>query len=198
NAVTMNGFRIPALSTRRTETELELRNGQTFAIAGLLNSSVSKTLQKVPGIGDIPILGLLFQSQSAQKDRTELVVMITPEILPNDSPGVTPNLPRAPEPFLPAIEQKKSFEPPSPAFKNPQAAPTRPSGPAAPQPQMTPAPTKFDRSDPAEAAKKMDALTPGIKTKPTIEATPGVTPQPQAVESEAPATRPLTQKELDV
>ncbi|PYQ96844.1 MAG: type II and III secretion system protein [Acidobacteria bacterium] len=58
NGVLLNGFRIPALSTRRTETELELQDGQTFAIAGLLNNSLNSTLQKIPGIGDIPILGL--------------------------------------------------------------------------------------------------------------------------------------------
>jgi pilus assembly protein CpaC len=185
NAVTLNGFRIPALATRRTETELELQNGQTFAIAGLLNNTMTKTLQKVPGIGDIPILGLLFQSQSAQKDRTELVVMITPEILPNNSSGVTPNLPRAPEPFLPALEQKKSFEAPAPAFKGAlgAAAAAAAATPVVPQPQRALEPTKFDRPDPAEGARKMDA--------------PAATSQSQAIESEAPATRPLTKKELD-
>src|SRR5205807_3429746 len=66
NAVTLNGFRIPALSTRRTETEVELNNGQTFAIAGLMNNTMNSTLQKIPGIGDIPILGLLFRSKAAQ------------------------------------------------------------------------------------------------------------------------------------
>src|SRR5436190_1656674 len=135
NAVTMNGFRIPALQTRRTETELELNSGQTFAIAGLLNNTVSKTLSKVPGIGNIPILGLLFQSQSAQKDRTELVVMITPEILPNNSNGVTPNLPRAPEPFLPPIDPKKAFEPPAPAFKDAPASAAAPQSAAPGQTQ---------------------------------------------------------------
>ena len=89
NAIVLNGFRIPALSTRRTETEIELNNGQTFAVAGLMNNSVNTTMQKIPGIGDIPILGLLFQSKAAQKQQTELVVMITPEILPNNSTGVT-------------------------------------------------------------------------------------------------------------
>ena len=91
----------PALTTRRTETELELMDGQTFAIAGLMNNTMNSTLQKIPGIGDIPILGLLFKSKAAQKNQTELVVMITPQILPRNSPGVTPNLPRMPEPFLP-------------------------------------------------------------------------------------------------
>ena len=89
NGVLLNGFRIPALSTRRTETEVELKNGQTFAIAGLINNTMNSTLQKIPGIGDIPILGLLFKSKAAKKDQTELVVMITPQILPRNSSGVT-------------------------------------------------------------------------------------------------------------
>src|SRR6185369_10404142 len=88
NAVVLNGFRFLSLSTRRTETEIELLDGQTFAIAGLLNSSMNSTLQKIPGIGDIPILGKLFQTKQAAKDRTELVVIITPHILPRNSPGV--------------------------------------------------------------------------------------------------------------
>src|SRR5712691_8217307 len=126
NAVTLQGFRIPALSTRRTETELELNDGQTFAIAGLLNNNVSSTLSKIPGIGDIPILGLLFKSKAAQKNQTELVVMITPEILARNSPGVTNVLPRTPEPFLPALPPKQSTDMPPPAFR-----PARPGDDAA-------------------------------------------------------------------
>ena len=81
NAVQFSGFRIPALISRRTSTELELRNGQTFAIAGLMNNTMTSTMTKIPGIGDIPILGYLFRSKAAQKNRTELVVMITPVLL---------------------------------------------------------------------------------------------------------------------
>jgi pilus assembly protein CpaC len=117
NAVVLNGFRIPALSTRRTETELELQDGQTFAIAGLLNNNMNSTLQKIPGIGDIPILGQLFRSKAAQKNRTELVVMITPMILRRGSPGVTDQLPRLQEPFLPALPEKGTTVPPPPAFQ---------------------------------------------------------------------------------
>ena len=100
NAVVVSGFRVPALATRRTETQVELRDGQTFAIAGMLDQNVNETLRRVPGIGDIPILGYLFRSQAYQKNRTELVVMITPHIVRRDSPGVTPNLPGLVEPFL--------------------------------------------------------------------------------------------------
>jgi pilus assembly protein CpaC len=129
NGVSLQGFRVPALSTRRTETELELRSGQTFAIAGLMNNQLSSTLQKMPGIGDIPILGQLFKSRQAQKAQTELVVMITPEILPVDSDGVTSNLPRLPEPYLPALPETKTAPTPPPAF-----SPDRRSSISAPVP----------------------------------------------------------------
>ncbi len=132
NAVTLSGFRIPALTTRRTETELELQNGQTFAIAGLMNNSMNTTLSKIPGIGDIPILGNLFKSKAAKKDQTELVVIITPHILPNDSPGVTNALPRLDEPFLPTPQE--TLPAPAPAF-----TPERSPGDAA-MPPVAPAP----------------------------------------------------------
>jgi pilus assembly protein CpaC len=115
--VVLSGVRIPALTTRSTETEIELNDGQTFAIAGLMNQTMNTSMQKIPGIGDIPILGLLFKSKGAQKNSTELVVMITPEILPNNSPGVTPNLPKMPESFLPPQMQGKNRTPP-PAFRS--------------------------------------------------------------------------------
>jgi pilus assembly protein CpaC len=117
NAVTLGGFRIPALTTRRTETELELQNGQTFAIAGLMNNSMTETLSKVPGIGDIPILGYLFRSKAARKDQTELVVMITPQILDTNSTGVTSELPRIQEPYLPSLQENESLPSPPPAFE---------------------------------------------------------------------------------
>ena len=126
NGVVLQGFRIPALSTRRTETELELMDGQTFAIAGLMNNSVNSTLQKIPGIGDIPILGALFNSKQAQKNQTELVVIITPQILQRNSAGVTTSLPRTSEPYLPPLPVKKSFDAPPPAFTVP-ALPPAPS-----------------------------------------------------------------------
>ena len=85
----LDGFRVPALSTRRTETEVELRDGQTFAIAGLMNNTLTSTMSKIPGIGDIPILGLLFKSKAHQKNQTELVVMITPTIIRRGQMGVS-------------------------------------------------------------------------------------------------------------
>lgn len=182
NAVTLAGFRIPALSTRRTETELELENGQTFAISGLLNQSVTKSLQKMPGIGDIPVLGLLFRSQSAQKDRTELVVMITPEILPNNSPGLTPNLPRTPDTFLPPLEQKRSYEPQPPAFRpQGQGQANGAAQPAAIQvisPAMPPNEAGVPPQDAATAATKVQALTATAPAVVHAEEAPAAQPAP--------------------
>lgn len=151
NAVVLNGFRIPALSTRRTETELELQNNQTFAIAGLINNTMLSSVQKIPGIGHIPILGLLFTSKAAQKQQTELVVMITPEILPNNSNGVTPDLPRQQEPYMPPLQQNKSVPPPPPAFQSSMARPAAPTANTA-IPSAT------------EAAAALKAIAPDTRT----------------------------------
>ncbi len=132
NSVVLQGFRIPALSTRRADTEVELQNNQTFAIAGLLNNTAVQSLHKVAGIGDIPILGLLFKSKAAQKDQTELVVMITPEILAPNSSGVTNELPRQIEPFMPPPAANKSFPAQPPAFRAPGAGATNAVTPALP------------------------------------------------------------------
>jgi len=155
NAVVLSGFRIPALSTRRTETEIELRNGQTFAIAGLLNNQMQSTMQKIPGIGDIPILGYLFRSKVAQKEQTELVVMITPEILANDSVGVTNTLPRTPETFMPPVSEKQAKPPLPPAFT--PAARSRADGTTTPV--VAPTGKTLDASEQAAlaAAQRIDA-----------------------------------------
>jgi pilus assembly protein CpaC len=162
NGVLLNGFRIPALSTRRTETEVDLEDGQTFAISGLINNTMNSTLQKIPGIGDIPILGLLFKSKAANKDQTELVVMITPMILPRNSPGVTTMLPSTPEQFLPAIPAKKLVEPLPPAFTAPRSSYSNPTAaPATNAAAVTPAPSPaVSASAPPSAAAAAAILTP--------------------------------------
>jgi pilus assembly protein CpaC len=152
NAVVLSGFRIPGLTTRRTETELELANGQTFAIAGLMNNTVLSSLQKVPGLGDIPLLGYLFRSKAAQKNHTELVVMITPEILPRNSRGVTPNLPRMQERYLEPVPERRSVPQPPPPFP-PQA-----SALVGPPASVAAVPTQDPSAQSAAAA--VGALTP--------------------------------------
>jgi len=81
NTVTIAGFVMPAISTRRAETEVELKDGQSFGIAGLLDDRTTIQLSKVPGIGDIPILGQLFRSRSVNRTNTELLVLVTPTIV---------------------------------------------------------------------------------------------------------------------
>lgn len=81
NGVKFNGFIIPALRTRRAKTGIELRDGQSFALAGLLDNSETRTLSKVPVIGDIPILGALFKSKEFQKSESELMFIVTAQIV---------------------------------------------------------------------------------------------------------------------
>ncbi len=81
NAITLAGFTMPAIQVRRAETEIELKDGQSFGIAGLLDERTTVQLSKVPGIGDIPILGELFKSRSVNKTNTELIVLVTPTIV---------------------------------------------------------------------------------------------------------------------
>jgi pilus assembly protein CpaC len=100
NAVTISGFTIPALSTRRVESEMDLNDGQSFAIAGLVDDRVTRILSKVPGIGDVPILGKLFQSVSFSKSKTELLVLVTPRIVKPVSTDQPPAGPQFPVPFL--------------------------------------------------------------------------------------------------
>ena len=81
NAVTISGFTIPALSTRRAETEVEIKNGESFVVSGLLDHRTTDSLSKVPGIADLPILGQLFKSKNVNHSVVELVVIVTATIV---------------------------------------------------------------------------------------------------------------------
>lgn len=91
NAVTISGYTIPAISTRRADTEVELQDGQTFAISGLLDHRTTENLSKIPGIGDIPILGQLFRSKNITRSVVELVVLVQAHVL---DPATTPDIKR--------------------------------------------------------------------------------------------------------
>ncbi|HTI87637.1 MAG TPA: type II and III secretion system protein family protein [Alphaproteobacteria bacterium] len=80
-AVRVNGFSIPAITTRRAETTVELGSGQSFAIAGLMQNDVNRAVKKLPGLGDLPVLGALFRSDAFQRDESELVILVTPYIV---------------------------------------------------------------------------------------------------------------------
>jgi len=98
NALTISGFTVPALSTRRAETEFELQDGQSFVIAGLMDNRVTNIQNKIPGLGDLPIIGTFFRSKNVQKSDAELMVLCTVRKI---SPNVqTPPGPKNPEPFL--------------------------------------------------------------------------------------------------
>jgi pilus assembly protein CpaC len=182
NAIVIEGFRIPALTSRRAETEVELRDGQTFAIAGLMNNTATSSMRKVPGIGDIPILGMLFRSRAYQKDQTELIVMVTPHILRRDSTGVSEGLPSLVEPFL--SQPDKRIAPPAPYTGSPrypsnekQKYETTPAPVPAPEVQNAP----VQQSAPAQSVP--------------VESVPVQTAQPAPIQSrpvgQQPAAAPV-------
>jgi pilus assembly protein CpaC len=86
-AITIDSITIPALTTRRADTTVELGSGQSFAIAGLLQNSITQNVNKFPGLGDLPVLGPLFRSSQFQRDETELVIIVTPYIVRPVSAG---------------------------------------------------------------------------------------------------------------
>jgi pilus assembly protein CpaC len=101
NAVEISGFEVPAITTRKVKTEVELADGQSFVIGGLLDNTESETFSKIPFLGDIPILGKFFQSMQKTKANTELIVIVTPEIVaPIPAGGPLPEL-KLPAKFLP-------------------------------------------------------------------------------------------------
>lgn len=124
NAITISGFTIPAITSRKVNTEVELADGQSFVLGGLLDNRTSETLQKIPFLGDVPVLGKFFKSVSTNKTNTELIVIVTPEIVA-PIPAGTP-LPKLdyPEKFLPknsAIpmntpDEKTRYNTPAPAL----------------------------------------------------------------------------------
>jgi pilus assembly protein CpaC len=127
NAVTIQGFTVPGLSSRRVQTDVELDSGQTFVIAGLLDNQASDNLAKVPGISSIPVLGKLFQSKNVNRTNKELLVIITPELVrPIPEGQAAPDL-NYPVTFLPKNTQQALHQPgmdktgPVP-IKNPQTS----------------------------------------------------------------------------
>jgi pilus assembly protein CpaC len=104
NGVTLNGFRIPALTTRRAETSVELRDGQSFAIAGLLDNISENDKDAIPVMSKLPIIGPLFKNISRNKQQTELMVLITPRLVRPLDPDEVPPLPTNSNEFLKATD----------------------------------------------------------------------------------------------
>jgi pilus assembly protein CpaC len=100
NGLVFQGFNIPALATRRVQTEIELENGQSFVIGGLLDNRMTENFNKIPGLGDIPLLGKIFQSRALNRSNTELLVLVTPELVRPIPAGVAPPEVKMPQEFL--------------------------------------------------------------------------------------------------
>lgn len=112
NGVSLSGFTIPALATRRMETNVELREGQSFVIAGLIDDRVTEQMSKLPGLASIPILGQIFKSRNDRKTKTELIVMVTPEIVKAWNPDDKPAIPEFPKEWLQPFKQMKKIAEP--------------------------------------------------------------------------------------
>jgi pilus assembly protein CpaC len=123
DAVQISGFNVPAITTRKMSTEVDLKDGQTFVIGGLLDNRENETFEKIPFIGSIPILGKLFQSKETDKTNTELIVLVTPEIVAPIAAGETiPSL-KYPTKFLPSNSNIPMTQPDAKTAANTQAPP---------------------------------------------------------------------------
>src|SRR5207247_10283615 len=96
----ISGLAVPALSSRKASTQVELRDGQSFAIAGLIENRLSELASKIPVLRDIPILGNFFKSRAQNKTNTELLVIVTPRLVVGTPPGPAPTQPGFPQQFL--------------------------------------------------------------------------------------------------
>jgi pilus assembly protein CpaC len=170
NGLVYQGFSIPALATRKISTQVELKDGQSFAIAGLLDNRVTENLNKMPGLSSIPLFGKLFQSRSLSRNKTELLVVVTPEIvypIPESQP-------------VPAVAMPKEF-----MQKGATTAPRTPgaesTGAAAVKPMLQSVP--------------VEQLVPGIQNGQGKQETPAPTYQlvpvsPSTAPAEPPAAEP--------
>jgi pilus assembly protein CpaC len=177
--VRINGFDIPGVTTRRTETTIELGSGQAMMIGGLIRNNASNTIEKAPFLGDIPILGALFRSNGFRKDETELVIVVTPYLvnpvnardiaLPTDGFRTSNDAQRV---FLDQREDSRSGERrPAPVVAPPVTVAPGLSGvgsaavaPAAPSRTPAPAPATASKAvvAPARTASAKPSAAPGF------------------------------------
>ena len=187
NGLILQGFTIPALSTRRVSTEIELDEGQTFAIGGLLDNRDTETYNKIPGLGDIPFFGKLFRSRQITKNNSELLVMVTPELvrpIPKDAPR--PDLKR-PGTFL---EPNTSANPPqTPGMDVTGPVPTKaPPQAAIPMEDLI---KSMQTEQPAQQAPPQLQFVPMLTpTAPGNVAAPPPTPAVPPAQTTPPAANP--------
>ncbi len=170
NGLTVNGFSVPGLATRRVQTEVELDNEQSFVIAGLLDKQVTEQLNKIPGLASIPVLGKLFESKSLQKSDTELLVVVTPELVrPIASGSKQPEL-QMPLPFGKEMPEKA-----------PQTPGANETGPPAPLQRMDTLPIEQLKSLPLP-----QSAGPGTQDNKVVTQPPASPPS----QSGAPSAQP--------
>lgn len=183
NAVTFDGFTIPALSTRRVLTEVELESGQSFVIAGLLDNRTTENLNKIPGLANIPLLGKLFQTKASTKNNTELLVIVTPEIV-RPIPVGQP---------VPSLTYKDKFLPPNSKIemRTPGLSATGPVPIQAPSDTMPieelVEEKKAGQTAPAATAPQFQLVPVPVPTA-AASPNPGVTAPPMAPPAAAPAS----------
>jgi len=188
NSVSISGFTVPALSTRRAETEVELRDNQSFAISGLLDQRTTDILNKTPGAASIPILGALFKSKNVNHSTTELVVVVTPTIvdpLTDTTVPAQPDMPiptlntgafdrslgknRNPQPVAPPLNPDK---PPFGNVAPPSVPPT--AAPAAAATNATPAPVQQNAVQNGVRPQTQQSVAPAAPSRPS----PAMVPLP--------------------
>jgi pilus assembly protein CpaC len=160
NGLSFQGFTIPALSTRRVTTEIELDEGQTFAIGGLLDNRETETYNRIPGLGDIPFFGKLFRSRQITKNNSELLVMVTPELvrpIPKDAPR-------------PDLNRPGTFLEPNTSSNAPQTPGMEVTGPV---PEKAPPQAAIPVED---LVKSMQSEQPAQQAPPQLQFVPMLTP----------------------
>ena len=111
NEVDISGFEVPGITSRKVNTEVELADGQSFMIGGLLDKNLNETFEKIPFLGDIPILGKLFQSEVKTHNDTELIVIVTPEVVAPFAAGATVPTPHMLDKFMPPNSNTPMHQP---------------------------------------------------------------------------------------
>lgn len=172
NAVTFQGYTIPALSTRRIQTNVELESGQSFVIAGLLDRTMTETLNKIPGLSNIPLLGKIFQSRAQSRSNSELLVIVTPEIvrpIPANQQVPTLNFPKS---FL---KLNSDIPMQTPSLDKTGPVPVKPPHDTMPLEQLVLQQKQGQAAPPPTVPQFLI-----VPTSPPPAVNPGLTPTPQA------------------
>jgi pilus assembly protein CpaC len=169
NAVIFSGTTIPAMSTRRIQTEVELESGQSFVIAGLLDNRLTETISKIPGLASIPLLGKLFSSRSVKRNNSELMVIVTPEVvrpIPAGQPLPALNMP------LPFLTKNSDIEMHTPGIDKTGPVPVKPPTDSMPIEQLMQQRKEGQAAPPATMQPFL--IVPTAPAAPSVN--PGLTP----------------------